>query len=193
MSHVKVYKDLYIMYSDDISASQSLCGHCKQINFDALRGPSAIDLRDLAGGKIAGERFAGTGQDKVDLGTLGRIHKDASQCRLCSLFYDLIQRQGASYQRRSVYRTLDSDDIYFRADPDLCYYARIQASGTNSNGSFILRQLSLTAHKVLSPQNTIAYFDNVIQVCGDGILKAPAEASTVQARNTVNGMLFGWS
>ncbi len=179
------------MDPEDISASQSLCDHCKQINFDALQGPSAMDMKDLAEGKIVGERFAGKVQDKVDLGTFGRIRKDASKCQLCSLFYYIIQRQGATYQHRSVYKTLDSDDIHFRADPDLCYYARIEALNTDSNGTFVLRRLSLTAHKVLSPDSTIAYFDHAIQICDNNILKTPTEASTFQTHNTADEILFG--
>ena len=133
------------------------------------------------------------GQDKakVNLGTSGRIREDALQCQLCSLFYDIIRKQGATYQHRSVYKKLDSNDVHFRADPDLCYYARIHAPDTNINGSFLLCRLSLTAHKVLSPDLVIAYLDNVIQIYDSGILKPPTEASTVQARRTEDEMVFG--
>ncbi len=166
------------MDSEDIPAPQPLCGHCKQISFDALRGPSAKDLEDLANGKIVGERLLSTGQVKVELGTLARIREHSSECQLCSLFFDTIQRQGATYQHRLVYKTLDSEDIFFRADPDLSYYARIGALNTKGTGTFVLRRLSLTAHKVLSPDYPIAFFDHAIQFCDNNILDKAAEAST---------------
>ena len=48
-----------------------LCSRCKQINFDALRGPSAADIEHLTTNPGDGERFTqiapGTDQDKVRL------------------------------------------------------------------------------------------------------------------------------
>ena len=110
-----------------MAKSASLCSYCEKISFDALRGPSKADIEDLGNGE-PGERFARTAieRQKVGLGTLNRMLRDASSCALYSLFYRIIKRQGAAYQHRSAFKTLESDDIQFRADPDLSWYAKIK-------------------------------------------------------------------
>ncbi len=178
-------------------AFKPLCSHCKQINFDALRGPPAIDIERLATGRASdywtGHRHAqvipGTNLDKVELGTLIRIRKDASDCPLCALFYQIINRQGAVYWHDSAYETLDSTDIQFRADPDLSYYAKIGGLNTASTEVFIFRRLALTAHAARSPDNAIAYLDNVLQVCDVGALSVPGPEA--QADHIARGMPFG--
>ena len=182
-------------YLAAMTTFKPLCSRCKQINFDALRGPSATDLEHLAAGNGTGERFAqvlpGTNHDKVNLGTLSRIRSDSSNCPLCALFYHIINRQGAVYWHRLAYETLDSGDIEFRADPDLSYYARIIGLDTASQTSFVFRRLNLTAHTATSPDNAIAYFDNVLQVCDVGALSARIKQSATQAHRRAERMPFG--
>ena len=174
-----------------------LCNYCKQINFDALRGPSAADIEHLISSRGTGERFArvlpGTNHDKVVLGTLSRIRKDSSNCPLCALFCRIIDRQGAVYRHGLAYETLDSSDIEFRADPDLSYYARLISLGTSTTGTetFVLRRLNLTAHAAPSPDNSIAYFDNVLQVCDVGTLSAPLNHPATRTNPVADRMPFG--
>ena len=172
-----------------------LCNTCQQISFDALRGPSTNDVNDLANGEITGRRFPqvipGTSHDMIDLGSLSRIHKDASHCPLCTLFCRIIKKQGAVYWHHAAYETLDSSDIEFRADPDLSWYAKIGSLDRTSTGIFQSRRLSLTAHSVHSPDFAIAYFDHVLQVCEVGILSASANKPAMQAHRTADGMPFG--
>lgn len=172
-----------------------LCNTCQQISFDALRGPSTNDVNDLANGEITGLRFPqvipGTSHDMINLGSLSRIHKDASHCPLCTLFCRIIKKQGAVYWHHSAYETLDSSDIEFRADPDLSWYAKIGSLDRTSTGIFQSRRLSLTAHSVHSPDFAIAYFDHVLQVCEVGILSASANKPAMQAYRTADGMPFG--
>ena len=179
--------------------SASLCSYCEKISFDALRGPSKADIEDLGDGE-PGERFIRTAierQVKVGLGTLNRILRDASSCTLCSLFYRIIKRQGAAYQSRSALKTLDSDDIQFRADPDLSYYARITLAEGSSSPSFVLRRLNLTAHARLPVDNhdwnsPVALFDHVLQVCNRGTLSAVPNNNTPMSTDwTGVDMLFG--
>ena len=178
-------------------ASASLCSYCEKICFDALRDPSKADIEDLGDGE-PGERFVRTadeGQVKVGLGTLNRILRDASSCTLCSLFYRIIKRQGAVCQHRSAFKTLDNDDIQFRADPDLSYYARITLAEGSSGASFVLRRLNLTAHARLPADNqdsSVAHFDHVLQVCNLGALSAvPTNNTPMSTDWTGVDMLFG--
>ena len=172
--------------------SKLLCSRCGDINFDALRGPPAIDVERLASGRGPHHRLAqvkpGTSLEKVGLGTLSRIRKDSSDRPLCALFYQIIIRQGAVYRRDLAYHTLESSDIQFRADPDLSYYAKIGGINSTSTDIFEFRRLSLTAHAELSPDNAIAYFDNVLQVCDVGTL---AEDPATQAHHRTERMPFG--
>ena len=137
-----------------------LCTYCRQINFNALRGPSAADMEHLTTSDSTGERFAqtlsGTNHDKVGLGTLSRIRKDSLKCSLCALFCHIVNRQGAVYWHRLAYETLDISDIEFRADPDVSYYARIIRLDSASHNSFAFRRLNLTAHATTSPYNVLA-------------------------------------
>ena len=102
-----------------MSTFRLLCSLCKQIKFDALRGPSAIDIEHLATGNGFAQLPLGTEHDKVSLRTLRRIRNDSSNCPLRALFYHIINGPGASYWHRLGYQTFDSSDIEFRADPDL--------------------------------------------------------------------------
>lgn len=152
-------------------------------------------MEHLATGAGTGERFAqvlpGTNHDKVGLGTLSRIRKDSLKCPLCALFCHIVNRQGAVYWHRLAYETLDSSDIEFRADPDLSYYVRIIRLGSASRGSFVFRRLNLTAHATTSPDNVVAYFDNVLQVCDVGTLSGAVERSETRAVGNAERMLFG--
>lgn len=176
-------------------AFKNLCSRCKQINFDALRGPPATDIERLATGRASDHWTAqvipGTNLDKVELGTLIRIRKDAADCPLCALFYQIINRQGAVYWYDSAYETLDSTDIQFRADFDLSYYAKIGGLNTASTEVFVFRRLCLTAHAPRSPNYAIAYFDHVLQVCDVGALSVPARDPETQADHIARGMPFG--
>ena len=177
-------------------AFKPLCSRCRQINFDALRGPSAIEVDRLAAGKAPpghshAQVLPGTSLDKVNLGTLSRIQKDASDCPLCTLFYQIIKRQGAVYWHHSAHETLDSSDIQFRADPDLSYYAKIGGLDAANTGVFVFRRLNLTAHAAPTPDEAIAYLDNVLQVCDAGTLSAPAKDLATQAHRKAKAMPFG--
>lgn len=177
-------------------AFRPLCSHCKQINFDALRGPQAIEIERLAADEAPpGHRHAqvkpGTSLGKVGLGTLSRIRKEARECPLCALFYRIINRQGAVYRHDSAHKTLDTSDIHFVADPDLSYYAKIGGLNTANTGVFIFRRLNLTAHPITSSENPIAYLDNVLQVCDVGTLTAPAKDPAMHARQIPEKMPFG--
>ena len=153
-------------------SSKPLCARCKQINFGALRGPSASDIEHLTTSTATGERFAGiepgSNQAMVGLGTLSRIRKDAPNCPLCGLFHQIISRQGAIYRRGLTFETLDNADIEFRADPDLSYFARIMSLDAAGTENFVIRRLNITAYEANAPDRSIAYFDNVIQVCDVG-------------------------
>ena len=153
-----------------VLVSKALCKYCEKINFDALRGPSDTDLKDVIARRINGERLAqlkpGTTVENVSLGPLSRIREDASRCPLCSLFYEVVVRQGATYRFGSVLKTLDCDDVVFRADST--FFIRIFGGRSTNNGHFVLRRLSLTGHLVNSPDNCIAYFDHVLQACDVG-------------------------
>ena len=172
-----------------------LCSYCQKISFDALRGPSPTDVNDLANGEITGRRFPqvipGTSHDIISLGSLSRVQKDCSHCPLCTLFCQIIKKQGAVYWHNSAYETLDSSDIEFRADPDLSWYAKIGSLNGTSTGIFQSRRLSLTAHSVHSPDFALAYFDHVLQVCEVDILSASANRSAMQAHRMAEGMPFG--
>ena len=174
---------------------EPLCSRCEQINFDALRGPSAADIEHLTTSTGTSERFAqvapGTSQEKVGLGTLSRIRKDSSYCPLCALFLYIITRQGAVYRHHLAYETLDSSDIEFRADPDLSYYARLTCLDATGTENFVFRRLNLTAHAATSPDNPMAYFENVLQACDVGTLSAPVEHLATQVNRTAERMLFG--
>lgn len=152
-------------------------------------------MEHLTTGDGTGERFAqvlpGTNHDKVGLGTLSRIRKDSLNCPLCALFCHIVNRQGAVYQHRFAYKTLDSSDIEFRADPDLSYYARIIRLDSASRNSFVFRRLNLTAHATTSPDNVVAYFDNVLQVCDVGTLSGAVERSETRALRDAEKMPFG--
>lgn len=152
-------------------------------------------MEHLTTGNGTGERFAqvipGTNHDKVGLGTLSRIRKDSLNCPLCALFCHIVNRQGAVYWHRLAYETLDSSNIEFRADPDLSYYARITCLDSASRSSFVFRRLNLTAHAITSPDNVVAYFDNVLQVCEVGTLSAVVERSGKQAPADTEKMPFG--
>lgn len=178
-----------------MSPFDPLCTHCRQIDFNALRGPSATDMEHLITGDGTGERFAqvlpGTSHDKVGLGTLSRIRKDSLKCPLCALFCHIVNRQGAIYWHRLAYETLDSSVIEFRADPDLSYYARITRLDAASRNSFVLRRLNLTAHATTSPDNVVAYFDNVLQVCDVGTLSGAVERPETRALGDAEKMPFG--
>ena len=178
-----------------MSTLKPLCSRCKQINFNALRGPSATDIEDLATGKVTGERSAQVALDTdsatVGLGTLSRIRHASSNCPLCALFCHIVNRQGAVHWDHLAYETLDRSDIEFRADPDLSYYARISGLDEASSGNFVFRRLNLTARAASSPDNAVAYFDHVLQVCDVGTLSAPLGQSATQARRRAGKMPFG--
>lgn len=178
-----------------MAPAESLCEVCKEINFDALRGPSVIDVQDIIAARFEGERFAtvkpGTSHEKVTLGPLRRIKKDAQRCSLCSLFFRIIEMQGAIYQHNSAYATLDSNDIMFRADPDLSYYARIIGVNDSRGGHFVLRRLNLTCHSKNSPDNPVAYFDHLLQVCNVGTLSNFSNGLAIQPHRTEISMPFG--
>ena len=128
---------------------------------------------------------------------LNRISRDASRCTLCSLLYRIIKRQGAAYQHGSDFEGLDSDDIQFRADPDLSYYARITLAEGSSSPSFVLRRLNLTAHARSPADNhdwnfPVAHFDYVLQICNPGTLLADPTTNTPMSTDwTSVDMLFG--
>ena len=145
---------------------QPLCQYCSRIDFDLLRGPTIEEINDIVCGKSRGGIFA-RGDDakvekKIDLGSLGDIRKRAARCSLCLLLLGIINRQGAVYKNG---RSLDAESIFFRADPDLCYYGAISSPMRKGAGTeFIFRRLNLTAHEVQS-RDAIAYFNHLIQVC----------------------------
>ena len=174
---------------------KSLCDRCRMINFDALRGPSDTDIDRLTRREAPNHRHApisqGTSLEKVDLGTLSRIRRDSSSCPLCALFYGIFQRQGAVYWHHLASKTLDSPDIFFRADPDLSYYVKIGGFDVGTDESFVFRRLDLTAHMVHSPDNAIAYFDNVIQVCDVDTLSVVADDPAMQSHRIAKSMPFG--
>lgn len=176
-------------------SSESLCGICKNINFEALRTPSAADVEDIVAGRITGERSADmesrAGQDKVTLGPLSRIRKDSLTCPLCFLFLQAIESQGAVYAPHSAYETLDTHEIFFRADPDLSYYARIFGVDNTRTGCYVLRRLNLTGHLVSSPDYALAYFDNVLQVCSVGTLTDNDDDIAMEAQRIEAIMPFG--
>ena len=177
-------------------AFKPLCSHYKDVNFNALCGLQAIKIERLAAGEApSGHRHAqvkpGTSLGKVGLGTLSRIQMEAGECSLCALFYQIINRQRAVYRHDSAYKTLDSSDVHFVADPDLSYYAKIGDLNTANTGVFILRRLHLTAHPITLLENLIAYLGHVPQVCDVDTLTAPAKDQAMQARWTPEKMPFG--
>jgi hypothetical protein len=99
---------------------------------------------------------------KVYLGLLSRIRQDSSTCDLCALFIHIISRQGGVY---NTDQTLNAENIFFRADPDLSYYGRISDARKPGGATWIPRRLSLTAHSAEDPDSVIAYFDHVLQAC----------------------------
>ena len=172
--------------------AELLCEVCKEINFDALHSPSVNDVQDIIAARFEGERFAtvkpGTSHEKVTLGPLSRIKKGAPRS-LCSLFLRIIEMQGAIYQHNLAYATLDSNDIVFRADPDLSYYARIGVNDSRG-GHFVLRRLSLTCYLTSFPDNPVAYFDHLLQVCNVGTLPDFGNDLAVQPHRTGTSMPF---
>ena len=55
----------------------------------------------------------------------------------------------------------------------------------------MLRRLNLTAHAAPSPDKSIAYFDNVLQLCDVGILSAPLHHPATRTNPPADRMPFG--
>lgn len=114
-----------------------------------------------------------TGSDLglVDLGSLGRIQRDSSHCRLCRIFNDVIQSQGAVYVHDKPIPTDNRAAFYV----DTKYYGFITVSpldgeGTSTECYYYVRRLSLKG--VLKNAETgeeefrhgFAFFSNILQV-----------------------------
>ena len=168
--------------------SYTLCDYCRKTNFDALRGPPIADMEGLT----VGVSLRKEGQEKVELGTLARIRSCSSGCALCSLFLQIIGRQGATYQQSSNNRTLDAENVQFRADPDLSYYGKITVNKRASDRWFVLRRLNVTAHVGASDSPPVALFDHALQVCDIGTLVAPAFKHALEPpKRSSESMPFG--
>jgi hypothetical protein len=142
---------------------------------------------------FAGARFA-RADDRVEfmkvyLGSLGQMRANMPECPSCALFVGVIEAQGASYHDATGRRSLDCEDVYFRADPDLSYYGLIMAQGGSEQTFFVLKRLNITAHHVRSPETSIAYFDHILQVCRPGEIGTPVGDGS--PRPDVSRLVFG--
>lgn len=173
----------------------SSCTHCRQINWAGLLPPTVEQMDDIVSGKSwNGVRKIAESQnpiERVSLGSLLRMQRDSATCPFCCLFTKIVKRQGAVYTDEEGEKSLVTEDVFFRADPDMCYYSYVMPAGSARDPAFIWKRLSLTAHHVNDPDWSLVYLDNIFQLTDIGTLISPARTYETQPHRTIQGLLFG--
>lgn len=157
-----------------------LCSYCKQIPFESLTCPFPSDIAIAHTARKQGQKFRQflpiknydqkkIDQGKVRLGSLSRIQRDSSRCKLCRIFCNVIRRQGSVYMHDKPIPTDDQAIFYAEAK----YYGFITVSPLDGEGNtkdcyFYLRRLCLKG--VFQDKGTgqdnlhgFAHFANVLQ------------------------------
>lgn len=178
----------------------TLCEKCRQIEFSALSTPTLADVyrarKDISRGVplfLPQGTWRGPGEppqvNKVNLGSLERIEHDSTLgCKLCAVILDVVHRQGGFIAPGVALPR--GDEVHFWADPS-AYYGCITDSfedieWSSNNAYFVLKRLLVTATRT-DTEETVAYFNSIVQPCNVGTSRPSAKGAQV---NGENGRLF---
>lgn len=170
-----------------------LCGKCRRIDFNALRGPSAAEVRDLYADRHTTTRSKNDSVSRINLGNFQRLRQAAPECGLCSLFCHIIERQGAIGISG---RLLDANDVCFVATAGdvSSYFGKIGAILPIRAPAFVLQRLTITAHESLSETtygDCVAYLPHVLHPRIPGSIDVPIHGKTHDTGDVSEAMLFG--
>lgn len=177
-----------------------LCEKCSQIEFSALSTPTLADVyrarKDRRGPLFLPKgTWRGPGEppkvNKVNLGSLERIeHSSALGCRLCAIFLEVVRRQGGFVAPGVALPR--GDEVHFWADPS-SYYGYITDSLEDIDSSSrdcycVLKRLLVTATRT-DTEETVAYFNCIVQPCNVGASRPQAQGDQIQGEN--DRLFFG--